>query len=1357
MRRTLFFPFLVCCSMLLQSQSPLVETISIEQGLSQGFVPAICQDDDGFMWFATKNGLNRYDGYQFQVFKNDPFDPFSLSSNEITGLISVGDFLVLTTPEGHLNLFHRKIQRFYNIILPHKLAVFVQFIPIGENAISILFRHTVNGVYGEYASLYLIRWPSDLSRQLERGADFDGFVKMELVANDSELISADLSADKKKIWLLTKDSIWVRDLISGGMQRLALPTSRTSNHWNLESMGIIADMAGACWVYDDRKITRFDGRDWEVFTLPFSISELAYADRKNGLLWFLTGNELYGLDLKKMPFSPEPTWSMNLGQPLRSGFIDQSGNLWLGTDAHGIRKFSLRTTAFKNYLEGFSIYSQPVCIGNRYVLMGDVRRNAFSIKILDIQHGQLIQPDNLGLPEQDKAYAATAGDGLFWMILYQSYDQLTWVEPATGRQGSIPFPADYSPGRFALMKFMAPGEIWILSPSQITSFDIARRQFSFFNNPKKVDYEVFAAERSPDGTWWIGAIDGLYKAKPDGPDHFIFSKIIAEKGNRNSLRSNSIKSLLSDPADPNVLWIGTAGQGMSRLDIAKNQFTHYTTQNGLPDDVVYGILADDEKPRKLWISTNRGLARFSPETNSFQYFLKSDGLQDNEFNTFAASKLPSGELLFGGVNGLTVFNPKDLNSSTAPPTVRLTSLRINGVVASPRDTNALLKKDIAFLERLELPYSQNSLVLQFAATDYTTPQRNQFAYYLEGAEAEWAHRGFEHTAQYLNLAPGIYTFRVKASNSSGVWNEEPIALIIVIQAPWYRSWWAYLAYAVLCVGAIFYLYRNQLRRKLEQAEASRLKGLDEFKSRFFTNITHEFRTPLTVILGTNEQLVTNSEQWAVEQERVVVKGKLNLIKRNGENLLRLINQILDLAKLESNALKLNYIQGDVMPYIRYISESLHSIANVQNVMLRVESKESTIVMDYDPERLLQIIHNLLSNAIKFTPSGGRVTVQAGLVNLEGLPGLELRVIDTGAGIPPADVPHIFDRFYQAENLEKAKAGGTGIGLALTKELIQALNGSIQIESEVGKGATFTVKLPITNKASLIGHPTTSGEATPDYVLTATRPTILSESGSKEGATLLVIEDNPDVVEYLAACLQGVTDARGRSYQLDFAYNGRAGIEKALEIVPDLIISDVMMPEKDGFEVVEMLKNDERTSHIPIVLLTAKATVEDRIAGLRRGADAYLAKPFREEELLVWVEQLIARRRQLQARYAQISVSDTTAEPTAADMALEDGFMQKFRSVLAAKYSDTEFSVEALSREMAMSRTQVHRKLTALTNRSTTEHINAFRLEKARELLLSGGLNVSEVAFQVGFNDPKYFSRLFAEAYGQTPSELRGKT
>ncbi|MCB0578420.1 MAG: response regulator, partial [Phaeodactylibacter sp.] len=472
-----------------------------------------------------------------------------------------------------------------------------------------------------------------------------------------------------------------------------------------------------------------------------------------------------------------------------------------------------------------------------------------------------------------------------------------------------------------------------------------------------------------------------------------------------------------------------------------------------------------------------------------------------------------------------------------------------------------------------------------------------------------------------------------------------------------------------------------------------------------------------------------------------LKSKLRLIRRNGEVLLRLISQILDLAKLESNTLKINYVQGDILPYLRYISESLHSVANARNVMLRLESNEASIVMDYDPERLLQIVHNLLSNAVKFTPSGGKVALRADMANDRGGPYLRLSVADTGAGIPPEDLPYIFDRFRQANNLEKAGTGGTGIGLALTKELVNAMNGDISVESELGKGAAFTVRLPVTNKAESLK----SSELSQALAETPARPRQAPASTlnpQPSSVNLLIIEDNPDVVEYLTDCLKD-------NYALDFAYNGRAGIEKALENIPDLIVSDVMMPEKDGFEVVETLKHDERTSHIPIVMLTARADVESRIKGLRRGADAYLAKPFHREELLATLNNLLEWRKKLQAKFSAMVLS-----PSSLTSGPEDAFLQKLHTAVQERIGDAGLKAEDICRAVGMGRSNLYAKLSALTGMSFNIYLRSLRLHKAKELLQTSDLNVSEVAYKVGFNDPKYFSRVFSEEFGLPPSELK---
>ncbi len=551
--------------------------------------------------------------------------------------------------------------------------------------------------------------------------------------------------------------------------------------------------------------------------------------------------------------------------------------------------------------------------------------------------------------------------------------------------------------------------------------------------------------------------------------------------------------------------------------------------------------------------------------------------------------------------------------------------------------------------------------------------------------------------------------------------------------------------------ADFALKESHLLQEKKQVEADRLQELNDFKSRFFTNITHEFRTPLTVILGMGEQL----SKVETDTQK---KSMLGLINRNGESLLRLINQILDLAKLESKTLTINYIQGDVLTYLKYIAESLHSLANAQNVMLRVESDQSSIVMDYDPERFLQVIHNLLSNAIKFTPSGGKVILRADLKDNF----LLVSVSDSGPGIPADELPRLFERFFQAKNQEHAKAGGSGIGLSLASELVWAMGGEISVDSEVGVGSTFWVKLPV--KLSPLtpkGEPVTLNPAKISENNTAELPV----SGGRgrieldeDSPQILLVEDNPDVVEYLTACLEG-------QFRLDFAYNGQAGIEKALETVPDLIVSDVMMPIKDGFEVLETLKEDERTSHIPIILLTAKADVQSRLAGLRRGADAYLAKPFNQEELMVTVENLLELRRKLQARYSKLEIGNLEIDkdansplpqfPISTPPDPEDAFLQKIRSIVEANLSDTDFEMPHLERALAMSRSQIYRKVKALTGKSPSLFIRSIRLHHGRHLLLTTDLTVSEIAYEVGYSALNNFSDAFLEEFGERPMKVRG--
>lgn len=552
----------------------------------------------------------------------------------------------------------------------------------------------------------------------------------------------------------------------------------------------------------------------------------------------------------------------------------------------------------------------------------------------------------------------------------------------------------------------------------------------------------------------------------------------------------------------------------------------------------------------------------------------------------------------------------------------------------------------------------------------------------------------------------------------------------------------------------------QAKRSEELAiRNEQLEDLDRLKSELFTNIAHEFRTPLTVILGMAEQIKSSPEKWT--------STGVDMIHRNGSNLLYLVNEMLDLRKLEAGKIELKLIHGDVIAYIKYIAQSFQALTEQEDILLHFLSSEEELQMDYDPERVLSILSNLLSNAFKYTPAGGHIYLQVDRV-LQALSSAEsdetpvdsLKIVvrDTGIGMAESDLPHIFDRYYQAdineetlETLGGAKTNRTGIGLALTRELTRFMGGKIEVESKVGKGSTFTLFLPIL-KEQQAGEVQASTKELVKQIASlsvSTDAIELFSDGTNSKPQLLIVEDNPDILQYISGLL-------AEDYQLQVAKDGEEGITKALAQIPDIIISDVMMPGKDGFELCETLKLDERTSHIPIVLLTAKADAESRLEGLKRGADAYLSKPFQQEELFIRLNQLLALRQKLQEHFAgqvqstAITNGSQTDNPLLSDM--EDSFLARFHQALETNIEEEDFGITEMCSELAMSRAQLHRKIKALTGLSTSHYMRAIRLQKAKLLLESTDLNISEVAYRVGFRDPKYFSRTYSETFGFAPTD-----
>ena len=822
----------------------------------------------------------------------------------------------------------------------------------------------------------------------------------------------------------------------------------------------------------------------------------------------------------------------------------------------------------------------------------------------------------------------------------------------------------------------------------------------------------------------------------------------------NSLSGDWVTALFED--SKGRIWFGTHF-GVTRWEPSGNRFRRYSTGAGLLQTSVRTIVED--KNGDIWVATVQHLNKFLPGEERFLPFGRNDGQDCSFFKQYAFCD-EKGNLFFeeaGG--GAWIGHPDEIKNyhSDIPP-LFLSSFLVSNQPVHPGGEDGILRQAINFTDKIELDYHHNSFTFQYTALEFIQkPNYVEYAYQLEGFDDDWQYVGKKREAAYTGLSPGHYVFKVKCRNHQGFWGE-PRQAVLVVHPPWWRTWWAYCLWAALLFGSLYVLYRFQLHRKLEQAEARRLKELDAVKTRLYTNVTHEFRTPLTVILGMAEQLKSQVSEN--------VKTGLDMIKRNGRELLDLVNQMLDLAKLESGSLPIHIVQGDVVLFLKYLLESFHSLADAKNIALHFSSSVDSFVMNYDAEKLRRIVSNLLSNAIKFTPAGGTVTLDLGMRD-EGR-GMKdqtfiphssflIQVKDTGKGISPENLPHVFDRFYQADDSATRQGEGTGIGLALTKELVKLLGGNIEVSSEVGKGTAFRVRLPVTHSPrppkweQQMPLPAEVFEKSVSEISSFGSPF----RGSGGVPSLLIIEDNPDVVRYLASCLEA-------DYQIETAKDGSEGIEMAIELVPDLIISDVMMPEKDGFEVCKTLKNHEVTSHIPIVLLTAKADVESRITGLRRGADAYLAKPFNKEELMVTLANLLELRRKLQAKYASISdlrfrISEGgSSEIPNPNSEIEDAFLQKLKYLIEQDLTASDLDVPRLARQVAMSRTQLFRKIKALTGASPSLFIRNVRLQKARELLQTTSMNVSEVAYETGFADLGHFSRSFKEVFGVPPSNFREK-
>ncbi|MEZ5043254.1 MAG: two-component regulator propeller domain-containing protein [Saprospiraceae bacterium] len=1354
-RYLLIFSFLLVWPWSLQAQTDYTpgirydltlrfEAIGSEHGLPHKTIHALFQDHMGFIWLGTPIGLVKYDGYQFQTFKYQTSD--SIAHLEGRSRIHVSS--IAEDPNGDLWVGCRfehpdqpvlfRFDREKEVLIPQLfdqqknttiIRENIQKIQIGAGFIWILANR-------------LNRLPIPLSDETEKAVD-----EKDLVSFDKSAIINIYKDSREQLWFPGQNGIyrWITEPDSLQFYPIPLPPEIQKPARNV-MYNILETRGGKLLIFPvyPGYLLRFDPIDGSYETvkkegLVFKRHLLQMSPEQ---LWFGKHEGRGGMhifDLENFKISQvDIQVDGHLFFPtarIHSFLKDDTGNVWVGTQDGPLLKYEPQRNNF-HWLHFEAEHSNTLPHNSISAVKQDQKGNYWitsfggGLSRWDRQKNTFThfraQPDRFKGPLSDFLLGLEiTPDGKTWFgegFSAGSYDPASGQFKHYEESGTVWTVYGDSQKRIWLAKFGGglrrydPGTDDFIPIGMPDPNDTTRTIFPFLGG-------IYEDSR---GDLWLGShspgMGGFFRFDPE-TEHFEVFKMPEAHAFWEDRRG--------------YIWIGSVN-GLYRFDPKNGQFKLYLEEDGLSNNAVNAIIEDEVG--YIWMATDNGLSRFDPAVETFRNYFQRDGLPSNSFFE-GAYKNEEGELFFWGNFGLLYFHPDSIRENEILPRLAFTGMDLFGEPIQIGE-NGPLQKHISLTEEIHLAHWQNDLTIHYAALHYKNPTKNQYQVQLVNYHDSWQGMEDQRFTNFTNLSPNSYTFRVRAANSDGVWNEEGIALRIIIYPPWYWNSWSQLLYLALTSGLILGIYRFQLNRRLTLAEASRLLELDELKNRLYTNITHEFRTPLTVIQGLASQIK------GYEEEK---KG----IQQNSNNLLTLITRLLDLSKLEAGKLELQLVHGDIIPFLRYVTESFHSYALNRKINLNFYTGEEQVNMDFDADNILQVLSNLLSNALKFTPEYGKVQVVARKILQEKQPMLELKISDTGIGISQEELPKIFDRFFQADMSNTRRAEGTGIGLALVKEHVELMDGRIVVESQEGEGTSFIVVLPVRQEAPVEDVMNTRSFAITDandtqfdHQLHGALPHRMANEGetSAELPLLLIVEDNRDVMRYLASCLQN-------DYQLLYARNGREGIEEAIQQVPDIIISDVMMPEVDGFELCQTLKTDERTSHIPIILLTAKADLGSRIEGLETGADAYLAKPFDKKELLVRLQKLIELRQKLQNRYRQLGLV-----PLAKGIRpnREDDFLKKISEAIEAHLDDEQFGVEQLCRDIGVSRIQLYRKLKALTNWSPAQLILQTRLQTARQLLFNTDLQVGEVAGQVGFKDHSHFTKLYKEAFGELPSATSKK-
>jgi signal transduction histidine kinase/ligand-binding sensor domain-containing protein/DNA-binding response OmpR family regulator len=1304
----------------------------LEEGLSQESVQSILRDKQGFLWLGTQDGLNRFDGDRFETFKNNPGDSASISDNYITHLWQDKSNLIwVGTGNKGLNYYDPSIDRFFRVG------------PQRANCTG-LTEDDNGAIFASYLDQGLFKFQSEKQESIP-------------FFNSQKLHITSLSYSNKKLWIGTKKGrlFWSFTQNDLSFKEVILKkTDHTITTIFIHDHNVFIGTNAGLFLYNTQS-----GFVKEIFLVvdDSTISKKLVIEKitsKNDQLFVATDNGLFVLkslndSTQKFIIKKRYQGDRNSLNSLTSNrvydVLIEDDQLWIGTNKLDI--LQLRDPIFKTIntsttISLFNNHVYAILKTKEYLFVG----TRGGLNCIDNNgNTSLISTETVG---SNLAYNVIRGmavdsENNLWLattkgvsvIGLDNFDPKRPIIQSTYHNENASNSLSNNKTRSIFLD--KKNTIWVTTyGGGINRFagNVIEGNFTFVRyqhqkgvNSLSSDFN-FNMTQDENGIYWIASENGLNSItfRDNNFEKPLFKSYFHEPGNSKSLASNSTLYTLQDSKEQ--MWIATEN-GIHKYNKDQDSFTHYGKKHGLTNTFVYSILEGNDG--LYWITTNDGIFSFNPKTERFTNFNTNDGVQSTEFNLGAQFK-DKDFLYFGGIKGLNVFNPFQVKALDKETSLVFSSLYVKDKKINSSTNDYMLHKSISLAKEINLNHNDFPAYITFSPLDFRASKNNTFQYKLLPNDTEWNDLGDRKEIQLLNLSKGEYILEVQGKTRYGQWKKQPLQITINVTPPWYRSSIAFIVYGLLILVCLYWLYRFQLGRKIDAQEASRLRELNNLKSKLYTNITHEFRTPITVILGMAKNLKEHIPNTTND-----ISDSLNLIENNSHNLLHLVNQMLDLAKAKQGKLNLNFCQENIVDHTRYLTESFMFFAKEKENQLVFYNEEDTIIMDIDIEKYTQIVTNLISNAIKFSEKGKIVVHTSQKNNV-----FELKIKDTGCGISEEDLPFVFDRFYQIQK-NKTENEGTGIGLALSRELVELMKGSITVKSKLKQGTTFIVKIPITKRSQLA----TSTSFTPITNKKTEIPIPIPDTEA-ELPLILVVEDNQDVTKYIISCLK-------ENYQVKHAENGETGIKMAIEIIPDIIISDIMMPKKDGFELCEIIKENTITNHIPVILLTAKATQNDKIIGLELGADTYLTKPFSKKELLVRIQQLIKLRKTLQEKYLHTENLSTIHTLKETPKTKDDLFIDSIIANIHTNIENSKYTALYLSRDMNLSESQLYRKLKAITNTSTAVFIRKIRLAKARDLLLQNNdLTVAEICYATGFNDPSWFSKAYKNEYGHAPSNSK---